>query len=90
VREALGNVLDEVPEDRFVVIADNKDFFDLGDLGNSSEAVLDYGMAGDWEEGLRWCQANGILEQREERMGYTFGRSRERGLNRVPRDGPPT
>lgn len=52
VREALGDVFDEVPEDRFLVVANDEDFFDLLNLGNSPETVLDYRMAGDFEERL--------------------------------------
>lgn len=45
-------VLDEVTEDGLVVVADKEDFGDLGDSSDGIEAVLDNGLAGDFEEGL--------------------------------------
>lgn len=46
------SILDEVAEDGLVVVTDKEDFGDLGYSGNSIEAVLDNGFAGDFEEGL--------------------------------------
>lgn len=45
-------ILDEVAKDGLVVVADEEDFGDLGDSGDGVEAVLDDGLAGDFEEGL--------------------------------------
>jgi hypothetical protein len=41
----MGHVLDEVAEGGFVVVSYYEDFFDLGDFGDSVEAVFDYGVA---------------------------------------------
>lgn len=85
VGEALGDVPDEVSEDGFVVVANNEDFLDFLDFGDRPEAVLDYGVAGDFEERL-WVVRRGVFIG----VWHTLGKSRDRGLNRVPRDGPPT
>lgn len=53
VRVGAVGVLDEVAEDGLVVVADDEDLADLGDLGDGGEAVLDYRVAGDFEEGLK-------------------------------------
>ena len=53
VRVGAVGVLDEVAEDRLVVVADDEDLADLGDFGDGGEAVLDYRVAGDLEEGLK-------------------------------------
>lgn len=45
-------VLDKVAEDGLVVVADEEDFGDLGDSGDGVEAVLDDGLAGNFEQGL--------------------------------------
>ena len=44
--------VDEGLEDGFLIVADDKDFLDLGDVGDGAEAVLDYGVTGDGEERL--------------------------------------
>lgn len=83
-------VLDEVAENGLVVVANEEDFGDLGDSGDGIEAVLDDGLAGDFEEGLfgaTWSDrvlVDGRLVQ------FTLGTSRERGRKRVPLLGPPT
>lgn len=53
-RELLGGVLDEVAEDRFVVVADDVNLLDLlvGDASDGGEAVPDDGMASDLEQRL--------------------------------------
>jgi hypothetical protein len=48
-----GDGVDEGLEDGLLVVADDEDLFDLGDGGDGAEAVLDDGVAGDGEEGLR-------------------------------------
>lgn len=53
MRVGAVGVLDEVAEDGLVVVADDEDLADLGDLGDGGEAVLDYRVAGDFEEGLK-------------------------------------
>jgi hypothetical protein len=45
-------LVDEGLEDRFLVVANNEDFLDLGDVRDSAEAVLDDGVAGDREQRL--------------------------------------
>lgn len=50
--ELLGRVLDEVAEDRLVVVADDVDFLDVLDAGDGRQAVPDDGVAGDFEKGL--------------------------------------
>lgn len=52
--ELLGRVLDEVAENRFIVVSDNVDLLDLlvGDAVNGGEAVPDDGVAGNFEERL--------------------------------------
>lgn len=54
-RELLGGVLDEVAEDRLVVVSNDADLLDLfvGNASDGGEAVPDDGVAGDLEEGLR-------------------------------------
>lgn len=52
MREAVGDCIDEGLEDGFLVVADNEDFFDLGNVGDCAEAVLDDGVACYREEGL--------------------------------------
>lgn len=49
--ELLGGVLDEVAEDRFVVVADDVDLLDLlvGDASDGGETVPDDGVASDFE-----------------------------------------
>ena len=53
VWEIAGAVLDEVAEDRLVVVANDEDLADLWDLGDGGEAVGYDGMTGDFEERLR-------------------------------------
>tara|TARA_R110002003_G_scaffold878_11_gene21747 strand:+ start:854 stop:994 length:141 start_codon:yes stop_codon:yes gene_type:complete len=45
-------LVDEGLEDRFLVVANNEDFLDLGDVRDSAEAVLDNGMSRDREQRL--------------------------------------
>lgn len=45
-------VFDELAENGLVVVADNEDFFNLGDLGDGAEAVFYDRVAGDFEERL--------------------------------------
>ena len=52
--EAVGDGVDEGLEDGFLVVADDEDLLDLGDVRNGTEAVLDDGVTGDGEEGLLW------------------------------------
>ena len=87
--EFIGGVLDEVPEDRLFVVSDYADLLDVGDLCDGGETVPDDGMASDVKEGLF-----GRISCWQTRMMFgivvTLGRSRDNGLNRVPREGPPT
>lgn len=53
VGEVVGGFLDEVAENRLVVVADNEDLLDLGDLCDSAEAVLYDGVSGNVEKRLR-------------------------------------
>lgn len=50
--EAVGNGIDEWLEDGLLVIADNEDFLDLGDVRDRAEAMLDDRVTGDRKEGL--------------------------------------
>lgn len=50
--ELLGGVLDEVAEDSLIVVADQNDFAETGDLCEGLEAVVDDGVTGDFEKGL--------------------------------------
>lgn len=52
LRELLGGVLNEVAEDSFIVVADEDDLTNIGDLGESFQAMVDYRMTGDFKEGL--------------------------------------
>jgi hypothetical protein len=52
LRVCAGTVLDEVAEDGLVVVANDEDFVDFGDAGDGLKAVLDDGVAGDFEQWL--------------------------------------
>jgi hypothetical protein len=52
MRPAGRNGVDEGLEDRLLVVADDEDLLDLGDVCDGAEAVLDYGVASDREERL--------------------------------------
>lgn len=47
--EFFGGVFDEIPENGFVVVPYKNNFSNTGDLGNSSQAVPDDGMTGDFK-----------------------------------------
>lgn len=59
--ELLGGVLDEVAEDRLIVVANDVDLLDLlvRDAGDGAEAVPDDGVTGDLEEGLGDVEGEG-------------------------------
>lgn len=103
LREFLGGVFDEVAEDALVVIPNQNHFSDIRDLRKGLEAMVDDGVPGDFEQRLQIMhkgsvvsvmlgedhgQNGGAVEEGRQRL--TLGTSRERGLKRVPRDGPPT
>ena len=50
--ELLGRVLDEVAEDRLVVVSNNAYFLNVGDLCDGGETVPDDGVACNFEERL--------------------------------------
>ncbi len=50
--EACGDGVDEGLEDGLLVVSDDEDFLDFGNIGDCTEAMLDYRVAGDREEGL--------------------------------------
>ena len=52
-RKGFTAVFDEVAEHRLVVVSDEKNFFDLWHFGDGTHAMLDYGVAGDFEKRLR-------------------------------------
>ena len=52
MREAARHLVDEGLEDRLLIVADNEDFLDFGDVCDGAEAVLDDGVACDREERL--------------------------------------
>lgn len=84
-------VLDEVAEDGLVVVTNEEDLSDLGYSGDSIEAVLDDGLAGDLEErliGATWSGQGSIGNKKSHQ--FTLGTSRESGRKRVPLLGPPT
>lgn len=56
-----GAVFDEVPEDGLVVVANKEDLADLWDAGDGGEAVLDDGVAGDFEKRLDEADQWGVL-----------------------------
>lgn len=60
----------------------------MRDLCDGGETVPDNGMTCDFEERLEveleWQMRGQDVDL------HTFGRSRDRGLNRVPLEGPPT
>lgn len=94
-----GRILDEVAEDGLVVVADQVDFLNGRDFGNSGQAVVDDWVAGDLEQWLvvlRYASAHRVrLRLQCFGMGqdggvHTLGTSRDRGRKRVPRDAPPT
>jgi hypothetical protein len=89
MRPASRDGVDEGLEDRLLVVADDEDFLDLGDVRDGAEAVLDYGVAGDGEEWLWQCQWDAAGPCNLE-ISLTLGSSIDSGLNRVPREGPPT
>lgn len=53
VWEVGGGIFDEIAEDGLVIIADEVDLVYGGDFGDGGQAVVDDGVAGDIEEGLR-------------------------------------
>ena len=52
MRPAGRDGVDELLEDGLLIVADDEDLLDLGDVCDGAEAVFDYGVAGDWEEWL--------------------------------------
>jgi hypothetical protein len=52
VWEVVRDGVDKRLEDGLLIIADNKDFLDLGDACDGTEAVLDNGVTCDREERL--------------------------------------
>ena len=52
MREAVRDVVNKRLEDGFLVVANDEDLLNLRDVGDCAEAVLDYGVACDREEGL--------------------------------------
>jgi hypothetical protein len=50
--ELLAGVFDKITKDRLIVVADQDDFSDIGDFGESLEAVIDNGVTGNFEKGL--------------------------------------
>jgi hypothetical protein len=54
VREVVRDGVDKGLEDGFLVVADDEDFFDFGNARDSTEAVLNNGVACDREERLSY------------------------------------
>jgi hypothetical protein len=52
LRQVPCGILDEVLEDRLVIISDQNDLFQTLDFGYRLQAVPEYGMTSDIEEGL--------------------------------------
>mgnify|MGYP007054560879 CR=1 FL=1 len=85
--ELLGGVLDEVAEDGLIVVADQDDLAEAGDIGKGLEAVVDDGVTGDFEQGLyatgyfpsASCpNRNGVLNQTHGRRYRPWGRQATR------------
>lgn len=49
VWKLLASILDEVAEDRFVVVTNQNDFAETGDFSDSFQGVRDDRVAGDFE-----------------------------------------
>lgn len=86
--EFAGGVFDEVAEDGFIVIADEDDFFDVGDFSDCSQAMPEDRVTGDIEQGLEGLSKEVPLDSALGKL--TLGTSRDSGLNLVPLEGPPT
>lgn len=50
--ELLRSILDKVPEDSLVIVSDQNNLAHIVDLGDRLQAVVDDGVAGDFEQGL--------------------------------------
>jgi len=89
LRVFFRSILDERTENGLVIVTNDEDLLDVVDLGDSAETVFDDGVTGDFEE--RLCDVNCVFFLLFVCFSFlTLGTSRERGLKRVPRDGPPT
>ena len=58
---ATGNGVDKGLEDGFLIVADNENFFNLGDGCYSAKAVFDDGVAGDREQRLLGLTLLGVF-----------------------------
>lgn len=82
-------ILDEVTKDLLVVIAYEDYLADPRYFGDGFETVPDDRVACDVEE---WLAQPGSGQSKGQSIcvALTLGTSRDKGLNRVPREGPPT
>ncbi|KAB8346057.1 hypothetical protein FH972_023109 [Carpinus fangiana] len=72
------SILNEVAEDRLLVVANDEDLADGGDLCDGAEAVLDDGMTGNFEEGFGKVEGKGP-EASASRRAANLGARRCRG-----------
>ena len=83
------SILNEIAENRFVVVTDHAHFFDGGDFCDGGETVPNNGMTSNFEERLWITRVSQTSKEKNVNI-HTFGRSKDNGLKRVPLDGPPT
>ena len=88
--ELLRRIFDKVSEDVFVVVADENDFLNSWNFRDRAKAVPYDWVSGDIEERLRPNLSNLTADGIGGEMKLTLGTSRDRGLKRVPLEGPPT
>ena len=70
------------------IVADEDDFANAGNFGNGFQAVPDDRVASNVEQ---WLQEASETEHRlPDSVSQTLGTSSDKGLKRVPLDGPPT
>jgi len=81
VGELVAGILDEVSEDRLVVVTDHDNLLDGRDLGDRREAVPDDGVTCDIEEGLFLRRCLDLDD--DEGMGYTGSSMRVTNLRDV-------
>jgi len=90
LRKLLRRIFNKVSEDIFVVVADENDFFNSWNFRDCTKTVPYDWVSGDIEERLRPNLSNLTADGIGGEMKLTLGTSRDRGLKRVPLEGPPT
>lgn len=69
--EVVRDGVDEGLEDGLFIVADDEDFLDLWNGGDSAEAVLDNGVAGDREQRL-WQRLVGCERGRDGPCNWSY------------------